>query len=519
MAKEMQQKDIQLGAQVGTLEQTVQERTKALREINLQLERAEEIGHIGSWVWHVPENQLVPSEGLLKLLGVTEAEFGTTLEDYLKRILPADVNQMRRAVQQALQSPGMFDLESRVLRADGQVRTFYWRGESFMDSQGIPARIIAISVDITERKLAEESIRESEDKFKYIFDYSMIGNSITLPSGEIRVNRAFCEMLGYAEEELSKKRWQEITHPEDIELSAQAIASIYNGEQESVRFSKRYLHKDGSVIWADVSTVARRDEAGQPLYFMTAVLDVTERKRAEEAVQKVTDELRRSNAELEQFAYVASHDLQEPLRMVSSYVQLLAKRYQGKLDTDADEFIAFAVDGAKRMQNLINDLLAYSRVGTRGHEPTLVSMEQLLQEAAGDLQFAIEDSGATITHDPLPVVKGDPLQLTSVFQNLLGNALKFHGSEPPAVHVSASSGNNEWIFSVHDNGIGIDPRFDDRIFVIFQRLNERNAYAGTGIGLAICKRIILRHGGRIWVESQVGQGATFYFTLPALDLK
>jgi light-regulated signal transduction histidine kinase (bacteriophytochrome) len=252
--------------------------------------------------------------------------------------------------------------------------------------------------------------------------------------------------------------------------------------------------------------------------------DITERKRAEQKLKQTMAELTRSNQELEQFAYVASHDLQEPLRMVASYVQLLARRYQGKLDPDADEFIAYAVDGATRMQALINDLLAYSRVGTRGKpfEPT--DCETVLDQALANLQVAIEESGAAVTHDPLPTVIADATQLTQLFQNLIGNAVKFRGEQPPRIHISAhrqsaieNRESNEWTFSVQDNGIGIDPEYHDRIFMIFQRLHTREEYPGTGIGLAVCKKIVERHNGRIWVESQPGKGSTFYFTIPTIE--
>ena len=239
-----------------------------------------------------------------------------------------------------------------------------------------------------------------------------------------------------------------------------------------------------------------------------------ERKRAEEALQRTMAELERSNAELEQFAYIISHDLQEPLRMVASYTQLLEKRYKGSLDADAEEFIAYAVDGARRMQNMIQSLLSYSRVGTRGKpfEPT--ECESVFEQALANLKLTIDESGAGVTHDPLPRVMADETQLIQLFQNLLANAIKFRDEKQPRIHVSAKEDSNECLFSVSDNGIGINPEYFDRIFVIFQRLHGREEYPGTGIGLSVCKRIVERHGGRIWVESQPGEGSTFHFAIP-----
>lgn len=243
--------------------------------------------------------------------------------------------------------------------------------------------------------------------------------------------------------------------------------------------------------------------------------DITERRRNEEALARQSAELARSNAELQQFAYVASHDLQEPLRAVASFTGLLGERYRGRLDSDADEFIAFAVDGAKRAQGLINALLAYSRVGTRGASFVPTDCEALLENVLADLAAAIADTAGQVTHDPLPTVQADSIQLGQVFQNLLANALKFHAAEPPRVHVSAEKRGPCWLFSVRDRGIGIDPQFANRIFEVFQRLHSSSEYPGTGIGLAIVKKIVERHGGRIWVESAPGRGATFYFTVPA----
>ena len=237
-------------------------------------------------------------------------------------------------------------------------------------------------------------------------------------------------------------------------------------------------------------------------------------EKLERVVQERTADLTSLNRELKLFASVASHDLQEPLRMVSSYTQLVMKRYGERLDGDAKEFMNFVVDGAARMKQLIEDLLAYSRVGTRGKEFKPVPVEQALKRAVTNLRAAIEESGAEITHDALPTVNADEVQLAQLFQNLIGNALKFRGPAKPHVHVSCLEKDDALEFHVGDNGIGIEPQYFERIFMLFQRLHTKGDYPGTGIGLAICKKVVERHGGRLWVESEPGKGSSFNFTLP-----
>jgi len=334
------------------------------------------------------------------------------------------------------------------------------------------------------------------------------------PEGRvISWNNGAQRIKGYRAEEIIGQHYSRFYLPEDVrngDPNFNLTEAARNGHFECEGWRVR---KDGSRFRADVVITALRDKTGQLTGFGNIVRDITERKESEENL-KIAKELRRTNDQLEQFAYVASHDLQEPLRMVASFTQLLAKRYKGQLDADADEFIAYAVDGCNRMQALIRGLLAYSRSGS--DSPTLqeISSEHSLNEALAGLRSTIDESGAIVTHDPLPAITVDGTQLIQVFQNLVGNAIKYRSGAVPKVHVSARKEAHEWIFSVRDNGLGIAPQYFEKIFVLFQRLHGRNEFNGTGIGLAICKKIMEQLGGRIWVESQPDEGSTFHFSLP-----
>jgi light-regulated signal transduction histidine kinase (bacteriophytochrome) len=295
--------------------------------------------------------------------------------------------------------------------------------------------------------------------------------------------------------------------------------TILRGEVWTGEVTNR--RKDGTLYEAAVTIAPVLDNEGRQDGFVALQADITERKHTEEALERLTamlmdqtDELRRSNEELQQFAYIASHDLQEPVRMVKNFTELLERRYGDRLDDSGREFIGFAIDGARRMQRLIQDLLEYSRVGTHGREPSPIATQEVLMGVLANLKIAIDESAAAITHGPLPEVMADESQILQLLQNLVANAIKFRGPSAPQVHIEAGRQGDHWLFAVRDNGIGIDPAQYGRVFQVFQRLHSRDEYPGSGIGLAVCKRIVQRHGGQIWVESQPGAGSTFYFTLP-----
>jgi len=363
---------------------------------------------------------------------------------------------------------------------------------------------------ITKLGVLEIELKQSEELFRRLFYSSPIGIYI-VQNGHFRlVGHQFTKMTGYNEDELMGIPFLNLVLKGDRKAVKANAAKMLKGERSSTH-EFRMVTKKAEIKWVMETVV--------PIFYQRKratlgnLIDITERKQAEEKFRQITVEMQRSNTELEQFAYVISHDLQEPLRMVTSYVQLLAKRYHSKLDADADEFITYSVDGAKRMQALLNDLLEYSRVGTRGKPFNLTNCEDVIKQAVANLKVAIEESGALVSYDTLPTIMADEGQLVQLFQNLIANAIKFRRQEPPHIHISSTRKYSVLTFSVRDNGIGIDSQHTQGIFEIFRRLHTREEYPGTGMGLAICKKIVERHGGNIWVQSQPGEGSTFHFTV------
>ena len=408
-----------------------------------------------------------------------------------------------------------------TLPGENQPRAFDTRATRFRDG------FVATWREVTARELAAREIRHDRELLARVFGgapvaIALVGLDPDTFGRFADVNDEFVRLYSRSRTQLSALTVADVTHPDDRPETAALFEQLREaGSPEPAVYEKRIVLPDGQTRHVRVHMIVVRDPADRPLVLEHAE-DVTERRQAEEALarsrldlERRSEELARSNRDLEQFAYVASHDLQEPLRMVSSYTTLLAEDLGDNLDDSARRYLHYAHDGAERMHQLVNDLLRFSRVGRADTSRQRVDCGQLVETATVDLHEAIVAAGATVTHDRLPTVMGVPTELGQLFTNLVGNAVKFGGDEPVHVHVSAARDGSMWQFSVADNGIGIDPAQAERIFEVFKRLHQRGRYPGTGIGLAICKKVVEHHGGRIWVESQPGTGATFRFTLPA----
>jgi PAS domain S-box-containing protein len=446
----------------------------------------------------------------------TFAEYPNILDVFMDtgELAPVDM----WAVPRALRGEVGANVEYSLRRKDtGEAWVGSYSFAPIRDQGGTIVGSVVVGRDITDRKRAEEALQRSENRYRELAENA---NSAIIRWGRDGTILFFNEFaqafFGYSSDEIIGKDVNILvpgTESTGADLTG-LVENIIDHPEQFVNYVNENICRDGRRVWMAWTNKPIRDENGQVTEILAVGADITKRKRAENELQRTLDELRHSNAELEQFAYVASHDLQEPLRGIAGLVQLLQHRYQGQLDSRADEYIDHIVDGTQRMQTLINDLLAYSRIGRRGEPLQPTDVEVALKAALENLNAAILELGASITNESLPTVRADPTQLIQLFQNLIGNALKFKSESVPQIHVGVSDAGAFWQFSVQDNGIGIEPQYFERIFQVFQRLHTRREYKGTGIGLAICKKIIERHGGRIWVESEMGRGSTFYFTLP-----
>jgi len=432
---------------------------------------------------------------------------GTDFSDYF-----TEPEKAKEGYQRVFQKGLVRDYPLEIRHKDGRTTPVLYNASVYRDESGEVIGVFAAARDITELKKAEKELKLASKYNRSLIEASLDPLVTIGPDGKITdVNKATELVTGYSRDELIGTDFTNyFTEPEKAKEGYQQVFR----EGFVLDYALEIQNKNGHLTPVLYNASVYRNESDEVIGVFAAARDITERKKAERMLELKLEELARSNAELEQFAYVSSHDLQEPLRMIASYLQLLQRKYQGKLDEKADKYIYFAVDGASRMQVLINDLLEFSRVTTKAREFEPVDCEFTLNQVLSDLEVPIKENEATISYNPLPEIMADYIQLAQVFQNLISNAIKFRSRETPKIHISAEKEGDRWLFSVQDNGIGIDPKYSERIFEIFKRLHKKEEYPGTGIGLSICKKIVERHGGHIWVESELGKGSTFYFTLP-----
>lgn len=518
------------------LEHKVQERTQELKKSNEQLKK--EI-----------EERKKAEEKIIRLANIVESSddaiasltldgivtswnkgaekvYGYSAEEIIGKgphimLNPSEWEKVSENIEKIKKGEKTLYYEAKRHRKDGKEIYVSVKLSPIKNSKGNIKGVSLISRDITDKKTIEKDLRESEKRYRSLYENNP-SMYFTLDSEMIilSVNRFGAGQLGYSVQELIGKSMLSIFYEEDKKSALKNMEHALEKWGNVFQWEQRKVRKNGSILWVRESTRAIKRSDGK-IFILIVCEDITDRKKAEEELYKTIKELERSNYELQQFAYITSHDLQEPLRTIASFTQLLERRYKNKLDKDADEFIDFVVDAAVRMKEMIQGLLNYSHIGSNYGELRLIDADKSLKDAISNLKNAIEENNAVITHDPLPTVAADKRLITQLFQNLIGNAIKFRKKDvPPRIHISASldEENNEYVFKVADNGIGMEEEYTDKIFDVFKRLHTMDEYRGTGIGLAISKKIVERHGGHIWVESTLGEGSTFYFTIPIHEL-
>ena len=460
-------------------------------------------------------NLIFINDNAFKTFGYTRDDFDKGLNS-LQMLIPGERKRAFKNFINVSKRGKLSEDEHMALRKDGSTFPISLYASPIIHNNKFIG-IRAILIDITEQKKAEQKLKESEEKYRYFFDNAQVGLYWSrISDGKfLECNDTFAKIVGYDTREECLADYVSLEHYVDLNMRNKMVEEIrINNEVKD--FEIHVTKRDGTPYWASIS--ARIDLKENRLE--GAAIDITVRKKAEQSLRETLEDLARINTELEQFSYVASHDLKEPLRMISSFAQLLEKRYKDKLDDDANDFIGFITEGVVRMQDLINNLLDYSKIGKLNREFEKIDLNDVLKDVIDNLRRIINETNAEIIFDSLPNIYGDKYQLLQVFQNLILNAIKFRGIDFPLISISVHPEGKHWVFSISDNGIGIDSKDFERIFIIFKRLNRTGKYEGTGIGLAICKKIIEYHRGKIWVESEVGKGSTFNFSIPKeIDIK
>jgi PAS domain S-box-containing protein len=488
-------------------------------ESKFLLEQAALIANLGSWQFDLANNRLVWSNEVFRIFGVSTQEFEPSYEGFLSLIHPDDRDAVAKAYSDSVESGSDgYEIVHRIIRGKAsEIRWVHEKCRHFRNESGEITRSVGMAHDITERKNYEDEIKESKEKLNIALEVASIGIwEWQMPKARFLADDRLLSMLGLNRSTFNETfhEFEGAIHEEDISHFRQSISSsLKQGNQFETLV--RLKSGIGKIRHINVKALVFKDPKFEETRMFGVCFDITGlREDSEILTNRLNEELLRSNKDLEAFAYVASHDLQEPLRMVASFAQLLEKNYTNRtLDETAQEYIYYVVDGAKRMHSLINGLLSYSRIQTRASEFEKVDINNIVESVRNSLKLIIQERKAILRSEDLPTVLADRNQMMQVFQNLISNSLKFCDHQP-VIKISSRKVKSNYFFSIEDNGIGIEPAYYERIFRIFQRLNPKEMYDGTGIGLAICRRIIERHGGRIWVESKMNKGSVFSFTIP-----
>jgi PAS domain S-box-containing protein len=535
----------------------------ALRHREAQLELALEFAHIGTWDWDLTTNQVVWNANHFSLLGLEPNGAEVTYELWRDRVHSEDLQRVKVAINHALHNHTTYEIEYRIIYPDGTLRWVTAKGRGLYDEAGQPLRMMGVLIDVSdckqteaeirqlnqaleeqnfnleqaveqrtaelrhlneklhaeiiERQRAETALKESEELFRQVFENAPIGIALARPSDYqfVAVNPAFCAMLGYEADELKGEGCPTISYPDDLEQELPYAQQLLNGEIPGYQLIKRYICKNQDIMWGNLTTRTIRNESNEILYLLGLVDDITERKQAQDELTKRTTQLEETNRELESFSYSVSHDLRAPLRHINGFVVALSHQLNqaGVVpDPKVQHYLNVIQDSGKRMSLLIDGLLTLSRVGRRQMERQPVHLTQLATQAIRLVKSTLDpDASVQFVLEQLPIVQGDAALLQQVFTNLIDNAIKFSQHRSPA-EITISTLPNGTLF-VKDNGVGFSMEYADHLFGAFQRLHSRQEFEGMGIGLAIVQRIIHRHGGKIWAESQPDQGACFYFTL------
>ena len=475
------------------------------------LNETQRITKVGGWEYNIEKKMMTWTDEVYSIYGVSKNYDLNNIDQNIAFYSPDDRLTIKNAFNKAINQGERYDLELKFVSAKGQCLWVRTIGNPIIHGENV-TRIVGNIMDITVQKNIEQTLRLHGELMKNMSEGVYLIS--TRDRKIVYTNPKFENMFGYEPGEMLGKDVMIVNAPteKNPEEVAKEIIEILNRTGEWYGEIKN-IKKDGTHFWCH-ATCSMFDHAEYGKVIIAIHTDITERKNADEKLKKAYKNLERSNNELEQFAYVASHDLQEPLRTIYGFVELLAANYKGKFDSDAEEYIEFITTGTRRMQQMIDDLLTLSRITTKGKKFAPVNIERILKIVLENLRSLIDKNHAVIIYDSIPTIIADDSQIIQLFQNLIENAIKFRREETPKIHISSKRQNGYRVFSIKDNGVGIDKNQFKKLFVVFQRLHSRDEYPGTGIGLAICKKIVERHEGRIWIESEVGIGSTFYFTIP-----